>query len=381
MVPADPEASGIPIAVFRVALRNRSAPARGRHRLRLTAELRGLRRLADEEGLEERPAVRRGRRQPQRAPPDRRRPGTVPVVAEGEPGRRRLGHARARHAARRDDQPAHGLGRVGLERRSARLLGRLRRRRAARRARRARATTPDGLARGRARPAAGAPRARPLFLLAWHFPNRYSWTPKSDPPAPRGPGRQLLHHALRRRLGRGRDGAAAAAGAGPPHGRVRLRLLRERPARPRSRRPRSSTSRTLRTQTCFRTRRRPLLRLGGLRATRAGCCHGSCTHVWNYEQATPFLFGRSRVAMREVEFVHATDDGGLMSFRVNLPLGARAGVRQGRRRRPDGLHHEAVPRLAALGRRRPAAAALAEGAQGASSSAGSPAAGTPTATA
>ena len=34
----------------------------------------------------------------------------------------------------------------------------------------------------------------------------------------------------------------------------------------------------------------------------------NCTHVWNYEQATPFLFGALAWSMREVEFAHATGD-------------------------------------------------------------------------
>ena len=51
-----------------------------------------------------------------------------------------------------------------------------------------------------------------------------------------------------------------------------------------------------------------------------GCCHGSCTHVWNYEQAVPFLFGSLALSMREVEFGHATGEQGLISFRVALPL-------------------------------------------------------------
>lgn len=51
-----------------------------------------------------------------------------------------------------------------------------------------------------------------------------------------------------------------------------------------------------------------------------GACFGSCTHVWNYEQTTAFLFGELAKSMRAIEFSYATDTSGLMSFRVYLPL-------------------------------------------------------------
>ncbi len=79
---------------------------------------------------------------------------------------------------------------------------------------------------------------------------------------------------------------------------------------------------TLRSQTCFRIESGELLAWEGC-CDGAGCCYGSCTHVWNYETATAFLFGGLTQTMREVEFLRATRDNGLMSFRVNLPL-ARA---------------------------------------------------------
>ncbi len=79
---------------------------------------------------------------------------------------------------------------------------------------------------------------------------------------------------------------------------------------------------TLRTQTCFRTRDGRFYGWEGC-SNQRGCCHGSCTHVWNYEQTTAFLFGELALSMREVELAHATDDDGMMSFRVHLPL-ARA---------------------------------------------------------
>ena len=52
----------------------------------------------------------------------------------------------------------------------------------------------------------------------------------------------------------------------------------------------------------------------------AGSCYGNCTHVWNYEQATAYLFGDLARTMRDVEFNYATDADGRMAYRSNLPL-------------------------------------------------------------
>lgn len=54
----------------------------------------------------------------------------------------------------------------------------------------------------------------------------------------------------------------------------------------------------------------------------AGCCEGSCTHVWNYAQALPFLFPKLERSMREANYRHnARPDGG-MAFRIQVPLGS-----------------------------------------------------------
>ncbi len=57
------------------------------------------------------------------------------------------------------------------------------------------------------------------------------------------------------------------------------------------------------------------------KGAKAGWGFGSCTHVWNYEVTTPFLFGDVAMGMREVEFKYATDlETGLMAHRVWLPI-------------------------------------------------------------
>ncbi|NWJ52648.1 MAG: hypothetical protein HXX14_17465 [Bacteroidetes bacterium] len=80
---------------------------------------------------------------------------------------------------------------------------------------------------------------------------------------------------------------------------------------------------TLRSQTTFRLPSGHLMGWEGV-MDRFGSCQGSCTHVWNYEVATPFLFGNLARTMRDVEFNYATRDNGLMNFRADLPLSEAA---------------------------------------------------------
>jgi len=51
-----------------------------------------------------------------------------------------------------------------------------------------------------------------------------------------------------------------------------------------------------------------------------GCCHGSCTHVWNYAQAIPHLFPSLERTLRETEFYVSQNDLGHQTFRSNLPI-------------------------------------------------------------
>ena len=80
---------------------------------------------------------------------------------------------------------------------------------------------------------------------------------------------------------------------------------------------------TLRSQTVFRLPDGHLMGWEGI-MDGFGSCEGSCTHVWNYEVATPFLFGELARTMRDVELNYATRENGLMNFRASLPLSEAA---------------------------------------------------------
>lgn len=159
------------------------------------------------------------------------------------------------------------------------------------------------------------------FILAWHFPNRYSWTARSDPP---GPEDWIGNHYCTRFADAWEAATHAARNLPEYYARTSdfARALYRSDLPAEIREAAGFTLTALRSQTSFRT---PDGRFFGYEGCgdRQGCCHGSCTHVWNYEQATAYLFGELAQTMREVEFLHATDDKGLMSFRVHLPL-ARA---------------------------------------------------------
>ncbi len=53
----------------------------------------------------------------------------------------------------------------------------------------------------------------------------------------------------------------------------------------------------------------------------SGSCEGSCTHVWNYAFALPFLFPQLERSMRELDYRYNQHEDGGMEFRIPLPLG------------------------------------------------------------
>jgi len=154
-----------------------------------------------------------------------------------------------------------------------------------------------------------------VFLLTWHFPNRMTWTPKGNEQDRIGNYYTTQYP----------DAWDVAEKVAAQMGVLEDKTLRFVRAFCDSDLPEVVKEAalfnlsTLRSQTCFRTEDGRFYGFEGC-GNRGGCCHGSCTHVWNYEQATAFVFGSLAMMMREVEFGQATNEEGMMSFRVNLPL-------------------------------------------------------------
>lgn len=67
----------------------------------------------------------------------------------------------------------------------------------------------------------------------------------------------------------------------------------------------------------------------------AGCCPGTCTHVWSYAYTGAYLFPELERRMRSIEFLAETDADGYMFFRAHRTLGEEmAGRHQDRRPEP-----------------------------------------------
>ena len=81
---------------------------------------------------------------------------------------------------------------------------------------------------------------------------------------------------------------------------------------------------TLATPTCFRTADGKFRGFEGINDDR-GCCHGNCTHVWNYETTTQYLFPSLARSMREAAFDLAERLDGMLPIRMSLPEGKQTG--------------------------------------------------------
>jgi non-lysosomal glucosylceramidase len=163
------------------------------------------------------------------------------------------------------------------------------------------------------------------FLLTWHFPNR---TPeRCGWRAPAGKEKTLLGNFYCTRF---RDAWAVAeyvsAHMSELEGRTRdfVAALQHSTLPGAVKDAAASNLTTLVSNTSFRLSDGSFQGFEGC-GDKAGLGYGTCTHVWNYEAVTQFLFPTLGRSMRESNFGYATDAEGHMDFRHKLPFGYEHG--------------------------------------------------------
>ena len=158
-------------------------------------------------------------------------------------------------------------------------------------------------------------------MLAWRFPNRTAawsgWT------APKGHENDNLGNYYCVRFADAWEAATRAAAALPELEKRTRRFVEamRRSSLPGALRDAAVANlSTLVTQTAFRTADGEFHGFEGC-DDQHGCCFGNCTHVWNYETSTQFLFPSVARSLRKASFGFSQDDQGGMRFRQMLPDG------------------------------------------------------------
>ena len=164
------------------------------------------------------------------------------------------------------------------------------------------------------------------FLLGWRFPNRTpEWCGWSAPP---GEGKTVIGNYYSVRFKTAWDAVTyAVENLESLEARTRTfaQVLRETTLPAVVKEAASANLSTLATTTCFRTADGEFHGFEGSDNQR-GCCFGNCTHVWNYETSTAFLFPTFARSLRRSAFGYSMDDAGAIHFRQMLPDGkARSG--------------------------------------------------------
>lgn len=159
------------------------------------------------------------------------------------------------------------------------------------------------------------------FLLAWHYPNR---TPeRCGWKAPKGQEKTVIGNWYSSRFADAWDAARYAAANLPRLEKTTKQFaaaMRETTLPAPVKEAASANFSTLATQTCFRTADGEFHGFEGSNDHR-GCCFGNCTHVWNYETTTPYLFPSLARSLRKASFGFSADEDGAMHFRQLLPDG------------------------------------------------------------
>jgi uncharacterized protein (DUF608 family) len=164
------------------------------------------------------------------------------------------------------------------------------------------------------------------FLLGWRFPNRTpDWCGWSAPP---GEGKTIIGNYYCVRFKSAWEAVSyAATNLESLESRTRMfaGALRESTLPAAVKEAASANLSTLATTTCFRTADGEFHGFEGS-DDQLGCCFGNCTHVWNYESTTGFLFPSFARSLRRSAFGYSMDESGAIHFRQMLPDGkARSG--------------------------------------------------------
>jgi len=157
------------------------------------------------------------------------------------------------------------------------------------------------------------------FVIAWHFPNR---TPeRCGWNAPKGLEKTVIGNHYCTRF---KDSWAAAEALARDLEPLEKKTRAFVDAMTQATLPGAvkdaamSNISTLATTTSFRTSDGEFHGFEGVN-DKAGCCHGSCTHVWNYETTTAFLYPSIAHSLRSAAFGYPMDERGGMYFREMLP--------------------------------------------------------------
>ncbi len=164
------------------------------------------------------------------------------------------------------------------------------------------------------------------FVIAWHFPvGDIYWFDRLKPDAETPPGpRPIWRNYYATQWA---DSAATARDALSRWGELSGATLAFRDSLFSSTLPSaiidaaSSTLALLRTATVIRLESGDLWAWEGQHA-QSGSCEGSCTHVWNYQQALPYLFPALERTLRKTEWRYNQQPNGGLTFRQRLPLGS-----------------------------------------------------------
>jgi uncharacterized protein (DUF608 family) len=164
------------------------------------------------------------------------------------------------------------------------------------------------------------------FLLGWRFQNRtpdwIGW------PAPEGEGKTVIGNHYAARFKDAWEAVRyAAKNLKDLEARTRMftGAMRDSTLPAAVKEAASANLSTLASTTCFRTADGEFHAWEGS-DDQWGCCFGNCTHVWNYETATAFLFPSFARSLRRSAFGYSMDDAGAIHFRQLLPEGkARSG--------------------------------------------------------